>query len=129
MLKKTLSLLAVAIMIVAVPLSVLARPLTPQAFAVERASYQHWVFDISRSARVFGQFRSQGGDIRVYVIDEDQFENFKRGADVRSYYSSGQVPSGQVDLRLRFGRYVVVFDNRFPPHSNKTITSNLQIEE
>ena len=130
--KILLSSLAVATMITAVPLAVLARPLTPQAFAVERASYRYWEFEVSKSARVFGDFRAQGGsgnDIRVYLIDADQFENFKNGRDVPTYYSSGQVTSGEIDLRLRFGRYVVIFDNRFPPYTNKNITSSLQLEE
>ena len=132
MLKQALSSLAVVVMTIAVPLALSGGQLTPEAFVVERASYRNWGFQVSRSARVFGRFRAQGGsgnDIRVFVIDEDEFENFRNGRDVRSYYSSGQVSSGQIDLRLRFGRYEIIFDNRIPPYSNKNITANIQLEE
>ena len=132
MLAKTFPLLIAALMIFAAPAPAFVRPLTPEAFAVERDSYQQFVFEVSRSARVFGHFRSQGdsgNDIRVYIIDADQLENFKNSRDVNNYYSSGQVANGQIDVRLRFGRYVIIFDNRFPPYASKNITSNVQIEE
>jgi hypothetical protein len=131
MLQKIPIALNIALIIIALPLAVLGSALTPETFVVDPGSYRHWAFEVSRSARVFGQFRAQGGgnDIRVLLIDENEFENFRNGRDVRSYYTSGQVSAGQMDLRLRYGRYVLIFDNGFSPYSSKTIRSNLQLEE
>ncbi len=67
--------------------------------------------------------------MRVLLIDEDEFDSFRNGREPRSYHDSGRVTVGQIDLRLRSGRYVIIFDNRFSPNSNKTITSNLQLAE
>lgn len=105
-----------------------ARPLTPETFLVDSGSYRVFGFEVSRFGRVIGQVRSQGG-IRVLVVDQDQFENFRSGRGFRPYYDSGQVGGAQVDLQLRYGRYVLIFDNRSSPYSNRTVTSNLQLDE
>lgn len=132
MLKKVLSSLGAAVLMIALPLPLWAGPLTPGAFVVDAGSYRYWSFEVSRSARVFGQFRTQAGggnDIRVLVIDEDEFENFRSGRNVRSYSDSGRVTAGELDLRLRSGRYVLIFDNRSSPYSNRSIASKLELAE
>jgi len=106
-----------------------ARSLTPDTFAVDSGSYRVFSFEVPRFGRVFGQFRSQGGDIRVLIVDQDQFENYRGGRPFRSYYDSGQGGGAQVDLQLRYGRYVLIFDNRAGTYSNRTVSSNLQLDE
>lgn len=128
MMRRRRVLSAVVLLISVIPV-VLGGPLTPENFGVGAGSYQSWSFEVSRSARVFGQFRTQGGEINVLVIDEQDFEAFRNGKGGHSYYDSGRVGGGQVELRLRSGRYVVIFDNRFSPYSSKTISSNLQLAE
>ena len=109
-----------------------ARPLTPESFVVDSGSYRVFGFEVSRFGRVFGQFRNQdgkGSDIRVLIVDQDGFEKFRSGRAFQSYYDSGQVGGAQVDVQLRYGRYVLIFDNRSSPYSNRTISSNLQLDE
>jgi hypothetical protein len=132
MLKKIFLSLVVAQIMIAVPLAVFAGSLTPQSFVVDPGSYRHWVFEVSRSARLFGEFRAQGGggnDISVLVVDVDEFEHFVSGHAFRSYFDSGRVTQGQIDLRIRSGRYVIIFDNRFSPFSKKDLSSSLQLAE
>ncbi len=128
--KKLRTPLAVALLAF-LPLVVSGRPLTPERFVVDQGSYRYWIFEVGRSARIFGQFRAEGSganEIRVYLMDEGEFENFRNGKTFRSYYSSDRVSRGEINLRFYSGRYVVVFDNTFSA-SNKTVTSNLRIEE
>ena len=125
--------LALALMVLGLTWSLVVayRPLTPESFVVDSGSYGTFGFEVSKFGRVFGRFRTQQsrvGDIRVLVVDQDQFENFRAGREFHSYYDSGQVTEGEIELQLRYGRYVLIFDNRSSP-SNKTIASNLQLEE
>ena len=126
-----MKLAATLVLGVSLSLLPLARPLTPETFGVEAGSYRTFGFEISRFGRVFGQFRTQygkGSEIRVLVVDQDQFENFRTGREFRPYYDSGRVSEGQIDFQLRYGRYVLIFDNR-SSYSNRTVASNLQLDE
>ena len=119
----------VAAMIDATVQVVMAGPLTPPSFAVDSGSYRSWLFEVSRSARIYGRFHVQDkGELSVLLIDENEFENFRNGREVRTYYSSGMTNEGAIDTRLYAGRYVIIFDNQFSRYSNKTVHSNLQID-
>lgn len=120
--------LATVAMVLAFSMITPARPLTPDTFLVDSGSYRVFGFEVSRFGRFFGQFRSQGG-VRVLVVDQDGFEKFRSGRAFQPYYDSGQVGGAQVDLQLRYGRYVIIFDNRSSPYSNRTVSSNLQLDE
>jgi hypothetical protein len=108
------------------------RLLTPDTFSVDAASYRSFGFEVSKFGRVSGRFRtgseSRNG-IRVFLVDQDDLENFRSGREFRSYYDSGQVSEARVDVQLRYGRYVLIFDNRASHYSNPTVTSTLKLDE
>ena len=105
------------------------RAVTPETFAVESCSYRTFGFEVSRFGRVFGEFHTtRRSEIRVLVLDQDQFENYRTGHEFGRYYDSVQVSEGEMDLQLRYGRYVLIFDNRSSPYSN-AIASDIQLDE
>lgn len=108
-----------------------ARAVTPQAFTVEPGRARYWILDASRdTVRLYGRFRASGGanDIEVYVLDEDGFENWSNGHGARTYYNSGRVTVGRFDLRLRGGRFYLVFNNKFSVFTNKAVTADVVLD-
>ena len=103
--------------------------LTPSSFTIGAESKQ---FQFRSSGQhVFGHFKAEGGsrnDIRVSIFDQDGFANWQNDHIVKTYYDSGKVTTGKIDVRLKPGTYYLVFDNRFSGVSNKAITSDIQIQ-
>jgi len=82
------------------------------------------------NVRVQGHFSATGGsgnDIEVYLVDEDQFTNWKNGHETPKFYSSGKVTVGDVNVTLPddAATYYLVFDNRFSWLSPKAVQENL----
>jgi hypothetical protein len=98
---------------------------------------QHYVFIRftvpEGGARVVGRFRASGGsgnDIEVYILDEDAFENFRNGHRASTYYNSGRVTVGKINVHLEEeGTYYLVFSNTFSLFSNKVVNARVFIEE
>ena len=103
--------------------------LTPSTFTIGAESKQ---FQFRSSGQhVFGHFKAAGGsrnDVKVFICDEDGFANWQNGRPVRTYYDSGKVTAGKIDVRLKPGTYYLVFDNSFSGMSNKAVTSDIQIQ-
>jgi len=103
--------------------------LTPSTFTIGAESKQ---FQFRSSGQhVFGHFKAEGvgrNNIRVFIVDEDGFANWRNGRIVRMFYDSGKVTVGKIDVRLKPGNYYLVFDNSFSGLSNKAITSDIQIQ-
>ncbi len=107
--------------------------LTAQAFTVEASQYRYFPFRVpseTRSLQVAGRFRAQGGsgnDIQVLLLDEDGFENYKNGHGTGTYYNSGRVTVGRVNVRLAPGQYYLVFNNSYSLVTNKAVTSDIAL--
>ena len=103
--------------------------LTPSTFTIGAESKR---FQFRSSGQhVFGHFKAAGGsrnDVKVFICDEDGFANWQNGRPVRTYYDSGKVTAGKIDVRLKPGTYYLVFDNSFSGMSNKAVTSDIQIQ-
>ncbi len=103
--------------------------LTPSTFTIGAETKQ---FQFRSSGQhVFGQFKAEGAsknNIRVFIFDEEGFENWQNGRTAKMAYDSGRVAVGKIDARLKPGTYYLVFDNSFSGLSNKAITSNIQIQ-
>lgn len=106
--------------------------LMPQAFTLEPGQYRYNQFSLSRAGgRVYGRFRAQGGrgnDVEVYIFDADGFENWKNGHSAPTYYNSGRVTVGSINVELRGGEYYIVFSNTFSAVSNKAITAEVFLD-
>jgi hypothetical protein len=71
------------------------------------------------TAKLQGSFTASGGsgnDIKVYVADQTQ-----------TYYNSGQVHSGNIDISLQSGTYYIEFDNSFSIISTKTVSAQINL--
>jgi hypothetical protein len=80
----------------------------------------------ARNVRVQGRFTATGGagnDIFVFLLNEDEFTNWKNRHQVPAYYSSGKVTVGDVNAVLPndAGTYYLVFDNRFSMLTAKAV--------
>jgi hypothetical protein len=101
------------------------------SFVVEPGHFNSSRFEASgRGVRVEGRFRAQGGsgnDIEVYIVDEDGFENYRNGHNVPTYYNSGRVTVGRINVNLGEGVYYIIFNNQFAVLSNKAVTANIDL--
>jgi predicted nucleic acid-binding Zn ribbon protein len=65
---------------------------------------------------VVGRFNASGGltnDIQAVLTDEDDFQNWINGHQAKTYYSSGLITTGNLDVgALAPGRYVMAFSNK-----------------
>jgi hypothetical protein len=101
-----------------------------QTFPVGAHQYNYYKFSLTVPGRVTGHFSASGGanDIDVWVVDEDGFANFTNNHQVRTFYQSGYVTAGTIDLRLNSGTYYVIFSNSKALLTNKVVTANVQVE-
>ena len=90
------------------------------AFTVDAGLYASYRFEVPANAKsvVFnGHFTATGGskDIRVFLLNEDEFVNMQNGHDARMLYDSGKVTQATIAVPLPETpmTYHLVFDNRF----------------
>ncbi len=103
-------------------------PLTPPAFVVEPSRYSSWRFNVASGGRVVGSFRSDT-NIVVGIFDAENFNLYQNDKSCRSYYSSGKIPSGNIDVSLPAGSYAIVFSNTYSFFSTKNITAEINLEQ
>ncbi len=82
------------------------------------------------NVRVKGHFTATGGsgnDIEVYLLSEDQFTNWHNGHPTPTFYSSGRVTVGDLDVTLPndAGTYYLVFANQFSLLTPKAVEENI----
>lgn len=102
-----------------------------EPFTVEPGQYRYYPFTVGDRATVAGRFRAQGGsgnDVEVYILDEDGFENYKNGHRTQTYYNSGRVTVGTINVTLGSGRYYLVFNNSFSTVSNKAVNARIELQ-
>ena len=103
--------------------------ITPSTFIIDAEAKQ---FKFRSSGQhVFGHFKAEGesrNEIRAFIFDEDGFANWQNGRLVKTYYDSGKVTTGKIDVRLKAGTYYLVFDSRFSGRSNRVVTADIQIQ-
>lgn len=108
--------------------------LVPSSFFVPARRYYFMKFNIPArgSMRVVGSFRASGGggnDIEVMITDETGFKNFANKQGVQTYYNSGKLSIGDINVGLRPGTYYIIFNNNFSLLSNKTITAEIVLKD
>jgi len=105
--------------------------LVNNVFTVAPGKLQYFQFNVNGKATVVGKFRAQGGsrnDIKVYILNQDGFENYRNGNNTPTFYNSGQVTVGTVYSVLLTGSYYLVFDNSFSLLSNKAVTATVELK-
>ena len=101
-----------------------------KTFPVGAHEYNYYKFSLSIPGHVTGHFTASGGanDIDVLVVDEDGFANFNNNHEARTFYRSGYVTAGTIDLRLNSGTYYVIFSNAKALLTNKVVTADVEVE-
>lgn len=88
--------------------------------------------DNAQGGHLVGSFTADGGgnnDIECFVISESEYQNFKNDNQYRVFYESGRVTTADVDIRLRPGRYFLIFSNRWALLAAKTVEGNIVLEQ
>lgn len=101
---------------------------------VEAGHFVYYTFSAPRGASnvsVTGTFTAGGGsgnDIKVAILDEQNFINYRNGHQVSAYYSSGQETVGNINVNIPSGQTMyLVYDNTFSVVSSKEVTTNVNL--
>ena len=70
--------------------------------------------DLNRRSRLTGSFRTPNiqSKVTVLVLTEENFENWKSGANHETLAQTGYVPGGKINVVLEPGVFFLVIDNR-----------------
>ena len=85
------------------------------------------------NVRLQGHFSATGGagnDVQVYLMNDDEFVNWRNHHPINPIYNSQRATQGTVNVSLPSdaGTYYVVFDNRFSFISPKAVQDNLTLQ-
>jgi hypothetical protein len=91
------------------------------ALSVAAMHYNFYTLPVpegARSVKVQGHFQATGGsnnDIEVFLLNDEQFTNWKNRHAAPTYYNSGKITVGDVQAALPdgVGTYYLVFNNNF----------------
>jgi hypothetical protein len=91
------------------------------ALSVNALSFSYFKLDVpsgATSVLLHGNFTASGGtgnDIEVFVLPESDFVNWQNGHAARTFYNSGKVTVGSLNVNLPAdaGAYYLVFNNKF----------------
>jgi hypothetical protein len=107
-------------------------PIGQGALSVAARHYAFYTLTVpgyAHSVRVSGHFQTTGevgNDIDVYVLNDEQFTDWKKGSETHTYYASGKATVGDVHASLPdgHGTYYLVFNNGFSALTAKVVTFN-----
>jgi hypothetical protein len=84
----------------------------------------------SSTARVTGNFTMEGNgsNLRIYLLDEVNFSNWKDGHQFNSYYDSGNNTIGTIDVIVPSGQTLyLIYDNTFSHVQSKAVYSKINL--
>jgi len=104
-------------------------------FGLSAAQYRYTRFGVPQNAgavRVEGTFSATGGagnDVEAYIFSNDDFVNWQNRHRVRTFYNSGRVTQGTLEVTLPpiAGTYYLVFNNNFSLLSAKTVQTSIRL--
>jgi hypothetical protein len=98
-------------------------------FVVRPGQFRSVPFRVGRrGGRVVGRFRSDT-NIEVYIMDSDALENWRNGAAVNTYYSSGRLTVSNINVQLGEGDYNLVFSNAYSTFSIKQVKAYVELQD
>lgn len=71
------------------------------------------------------QFDASGEDIECYIVSQTDFQKLRDKTEFKSFYSSGRVKAGKINLPLT-GPFYLVFDNSYSPEAPKTVKASFK---
>jgi hypothetical protein len=112
-------------------------PLMQKSITVAAGGYRFSPLIVPADAqriRIKGRFEATGGsgnDIVLVILDQDGFTNFQNRHRVATYYNSGRVTVGKVDVQLpvqdTMTTYYMVWSNQFSVFSNKVVDGDIEL--
>jgi zinc-ribbon domain len=108
-------------------------PIAKGSFVVAPGKYTCWDFEIvfeNDTTRIVGKFQAEGGsgnDIRVMLLTAEGFLNWSNGHGCQncSFYDSGKVTAGHIDVKVPEGKYYLIFSNIGAFFSNKVVKADI----
>lgn len=100
---------------------------------VEPRSYTFYHFAApasSPNAHVSGDFvlQGNGSNVRVYLLDDANFVNWKSGHQFNAYYDSGQNTTGTIEVSVPSGKTLyLIYDNSLSSIPSKTVFSEMNL--
>ncbi len=99
-------------------------PIANSVYRVGSGTYTSIPFNMQCSGTVTGEFSAQaalGDNIIIYVMDSTGFSQFQSGHSASTYYNSGKVASGTLNISLSTGQYYLVLSNTYSTISTKNV--------
>lgn len=104
-------------------------------YQIKARNYQVFEFSFDREqgvGQIGGRISVQGPaefDIRVWIVDYDNLENFINKQAFDAYLNTGRVRLKTFDVALNPGRYYLIFDNRFSAINDKNVHAGVAIRQ
>jgi hypothetical protein len=83
------------------------------------------------SCKIQGKFSAKGGsdDIRVYVVDQEGFNDFRNDKKFNAYFSTPEQIGGDIVTTVPCNKKIyLVYDNSFSLITGKTVTTKVDFE-
>jgi len=93
-------------------------------YRVGPGNYKYASFTMPCTGTIQGGFivnAALGDDIKVYLLNQNQFNGYKNSESVSTYYNSGKVEYGIFDVTVNADNYYVIMSNSFSVFSTKTV--------
>lgn len=84
----------------------------------------------SSNAQVQGEYTigGNGSNIRIYILDEGNFANWKNGQEFTSYYDGTQKLSDRLSVSIPSGKTLyLIYDNSHSSTASKVVTNKLHL--
>jgi hypothetical protein len=106
------------------------QPFINSNFPVDARSFVFFDLALSQTSLLKGMFVARGGnnDIDCLIMEASELENFKNNQTFRTYYRSGYITTGNINLSLPAGTYKIVFSNTKAWITNKTVVARFVLE-
>jgi hypothetical protein len=114
---------------------VISQTIGEPAFTIPAGAFKDYTFTIPEGLKrvgLFGKFAATGGlhnSIEVWVMNDDQFVNWRNKHGVAPLYNSRMVTQSTIKLPLPTdpGTYHIVFNNRFSLLTPKAVETKLML--
>lgn len=93
-------------------------------YRVAAGNYKYVSFSMPCTGTIQGGFIANaalGDDIKVYLLNQNQFDSYKNNESVSTYYNSGKVEYGTFDVTVNADKYYIIMSNTFSSFSTKTV--------
>ncbi len=93
-------------------------------YRIGPGTYKYVSFEMPCVGTIQGGFIANavlGDDIKVYLLNQNQFTGYQNGENVSTFYNSGKVEFGTFDVTLNSDDYYIVMSNHHSTFSTKTV--------